>query len=222
MGSDSAMASVIAAAARDELGALLDSRPTGTFRLAKGKEILYRFEHGLVVDRGAKKGPLVLPYREVRIYREFNPTLSRAGEPLFDWTFESSDGQTWRTLVNERGRGKSSTVLRMYNEILGQTCARQREAALQRFAEGAALAFGPVALDRSQITFGGGETASWASVIELTVKRKKDSPSFGVSVAHDGVFKSERRIDVYVGRIPNFPLLWELAHLAHANAQAAQ
>lgn len=223
MGSDSAMEAVLAAAARGELGALLDSWKTGNFRLAKGKEMAHRFEHGLVVDRGAKKGPLALPFRDTRIYREFNPTLSGAGEPLFTWKFESSDGQTWTALVNERAWGKkNSALLQKYNEILGLTCATQRQAALQRLDEGAALTFGPVELDRSQITLDGHEYTSWVSVVELSVKRKKDSPALVISVAHEGVFKNTRRLDVYMSEIPNFPLLWKLANLSHINARAAQ
>lgn len=223
VGSDSALESAMAAAARDELGALLDSWQTGNWRLAKGKEILYRFEHGLVLDRGARKGSLALPYRDLRIYREYNPTLSDPGVPLFQWTFERGDGQAWITLVNEGGKeGKKQRGIRqMCHEALGQACARQREAAMQRLSEGATLAFGPVELDRSQITFRGQQTASWASVIELSVKRKKHWPHLVVKAAHDGGFLPVR-LDANVGHIPNFPLLWELAHLAHANAQAAQ
>jgi len=213
----------MAAVVRDELGALLDSWPTGKWRLARGKEILHRFEHGLVLDRGAKRGPLALPYRDLRIYREFNPTFSRGRTiVVFDWTFESSDGQTWTTPVEESRKGKRSALPQMYKEALGQTCARQREAAVQRLGEGAALAFGPVELDRSQISVGGRGTAPWTRVIELSVKPRGHRPTLVVKVGHDGRFVKERNLEVHMAKIPNFPLLWELAHLAHAHAQAAQ
>lgn len=221
MESDSALEAVVAAAARDELGALLDSWPTGTWRLAKGKEIVHRFERGLVVDRGAKKGPLVLPHCNVSIYRRFNPTVSRAGEPVFDWTFARTDGRAWTTLVNERGRGKgkSARQFHMYNDALRKTCARQREAALQRLSEGGALLFGSVELDLSRITFGR-ETASWARVDELSVYRRGQSPAFAVDVSQDDT-PHKLRLSADMESIPNFPLLWELAHLAHGRSASA-
>lgn len=221
------MESVMAAAARYDLGALLDSWPTGTRRIARAKEICHRFEHGLVVD--TRRGPLAFPYSDLRIYRAPSP-FSRQHEHLTDWTFERGDGQAWQTSQREL-RKKELALAQIYKEALAQTCARQREAAVQRLGEGATLAFGPVELDRSQIVFDGvrwgglrksglRESVSWTRVIKFEVTR--DIPQLlWIRAIREGHSDEGNHSVGSVAEIPNFPLLWELVHLAHANAQAA-
>lgn len=152
LGGKTMMETVTALAARDELGALLESaREDTTFRKGRGGREHHRFEHGLVAD--TEGGPVSFPYRDVRIYREHSPHLSRPNDLVTSWRFERSDGQVWQAT-----QSNNAPLGRVYEHALAGACAQQREAAVQRLAEGAMLVFGPVELDRSQMTFGGPAT----------------------------------------------------------------
>jgi len=210
------MEPVLAAAGQDQLGALLDSTPRDDQRIftrASAHQV-HRFEHGLVVDT-KKRGPLTLPYRDLRIYRDATLNM-KYGYTNTHWRFERSDGQVWET-PQAKDRGADDSVLaQIYEQALTTTCARQRETALQRLAEGATLAFGPVELDRSQLTFGYAHTTvAWARVTQLEVKDGK----LMVQATRDGRFlKHALHTAGKLGEIANFPLLWELAHVAQRQA----
>lgn len=215
LGDNTMMEMVMALAARDELGALLDStREDTAFRRGRGERMHHRFEQGLVAD--TERGPVSFPYRDVRIYREHSPHLSRSNNLVTSWRFERSDGQVWQTT-----QSNNAPLGRVYEQVLAAACAQQREAAVHRLAEGATLAFGPVELDRSQMTFGAQgsgvrDTVAWTAVTRLSIEK---GPIMMVETARDGrLLKKLLRRVASVGEVPNFPMLWELANLAHANA----
>jgi len=92
------MDAAMAAAAHDQLGGLVSTLPMrhgNSFRRTAG-QFVHSFEHGLVVD--TKSGPLALPYRVLRIYRE---TVAHTQQEGFSettqftvthWRFERNDG----------------------------------------------------------------------------------------------------------------------------------
>jgi len=158
LGGRSMMESVMAVAAREELGSLLDSTRNDSFRKGRGP-LHHRFEHGLVVD--TDRGPVALPYRDVRIYREHSVSLSRQNDLVTWWRFHRSEGEVWKTLQSNNSR-----LAQVYEYALTAACDRQREAAVQRLAEGGTLTFGPVEIDCSQMTVersGRRDSVPWTS-----------------------------------------------------------
>jgi hypothetical protein len=213
------MEQVMAAAEQDGLGALLESLAwddANTFRRTAGRRV-HRFEHGLVVP--TKKGPLTLPYRDLRIYRDETRHINNNVLQYVstDWMFQRRDGTVWKTLLT-RGRRETadSALAALYEQALTTTCVQQRDEAWQRLAEGATLTFGSVVLDISQMTLRG-VSVPWTRVRGVSIH--KGTLMFRVS--QDGRWIKERDISAAtIGAIPNFPLLWELVQAAHGRALA--
>lgn len=199
-------------AAGDELGALMEAtRDDSTFRKGRGQHEHHRYERGLVTD--TEKGPLSFPYRDVRIYREHAPNLSRQGDLTTWWRFERTDRPTWQT-----AQSNNAPLGQLFERVLVDACAHQRGAALQALAEGARLSFGPVELDLVEVTFGG-QAVAWADVTGLSIDK---GVTMMVETAREGRFVKKLLFKVAkIGEVPNFPLLWDLAHVAHANASGA-
>lgn len=214
LGGASMMEAATALAAGDELGALLDStRDDSQFRAGRGKHEHHRFEHGLVAD--TERGPVSFPYRDVRIYRKHCPAFSRQHDLVTSWRFERNDGEVWET--TQRNNAPLGAVC---EQVLASTCAQQRVAAIQQLSVGATLVFGPVEIDQAQMTLGGqssraGTTVVWPAVTKLWIAK---GPMMVVETAGQGRFLKSHLLTVPLGDIPNFPLLWELANLAHVVA----
>lgn len=213
--------SVVATAARDDLGTLLGTTPwrnSNSFRNPPGRHV-YRFEHGLVVD--TKEGPLALPYRDVSICRDqVNQNTGGTLWGVVDWRFERSDGHVWKTGLDHKGTGNDEPLARVYEHALAMACASQREPSLRRLAEGGTVDFGRVRVDLVQLSWGDhSERVEWASVVEVHV----EAGALRVKVPRDGRFV--KHLDHQVARVaalPNFPLLWDVVNVAHANARAGE
>lgn len=205
----------MAAAAQAELGAFLDStvweKGWRIFREPDRK--VHRFEDGVVVDI-EKQGPLALPYGDLSIYREVS--YVQKGIRFTNWRFERGDGQAWSTssgFDTYSDKAKFNALHRVYAELLMTTCVRQRDAALQRLAEGARLTFGAVALDRTELV--GYATVPWVEVTELLVHH----PKLIARLRGGGRFLKLHHLTMGLVRdIPNFPLLLELAQLSQRQA----
>lgn len=207
---------VMAAGAQDQLGALLESIPfsdANTFRRTAGRRV-HRFEFGLVVP--TKQGPLTLPYRDLRVYREETHHVKNRTIQYIDtqWVFQRRDGKVWKTLLQRGGRESDDSALAgAYEQALTATCVQQRDEVLQRLAEGATLSFGPVGLDLSQLTIGR-QAVPWKTVIGFSVNKG----SLVVRASRDDRWVKHQDHMASIAAIPNFPLLWSLVHGLHRQA----
>lgn len=209
------MEPVMAAAAQAELGAFLDStvREKGRriFRQEADRKV-HRFEDGVVIDTKTQ-GPLAWAYGDLSIYREVS--YVQKGIRFTNWRFERGDGQAWSTSSGFDTRSektKFNARHRVYAELLMTTCVRQRDAALQRLAEGARLTFGAVELDRTELV--GNATVPWVEVTELLVQH----PKLIARVRGGGRFLKLQHTMGLVRDIPNLPLLLELSQLSQRQA----
>lgn len=213
------MEQVMAAAAQDELGALLESLPfndANSFRRKAGRRV-HRFERGLVAP--SKDVPLTLPYRTLRIYRAEVHHLRQNSRIVdyidVDWVFQREDGEVWKTTLQRRVRDADDPLIGMYEQALALTCAGQRDAVLRRLADGATLSFGPVDIELTQIR-SGGRTAPWSSVHSIGVEAGALVLRAEPEVEHRWIKDIDVRVPL--SRIPNFPLLWQLTQLLHRQA----
>lgn len=213
------MEQVMAAAAQDELGALLESLPfndANSFRRKAGRRV-HRFEHGLVAP--SKDVPLTLPYRTLRIYREEVHHLQQNGRIVdyidVNWVFQREDGEVWKTMLQRRLRDADDPLIGMYEQALATTCAEQREEVLRRLADGATLSFGPVDIELTHIR-SGAKSAPWSSVLSIGVVAGALAVRAKPEVEHRWI--KEIDIGAPLSRIPNFPLLWQLMQLIHHQA----
>ncbi len=208
LGGRSMAEAATALAAVDDLGGLLDSTQDDD------SEEHHRFERGLVAD--TERGPVSFPYRDVRIYRGHCPDSSSQGDLVTAWRFERSDGQVWKTI--QRNNAPLGPVL---EQVLASACAQQQAAAVQQLAQGATLVFGPVEINHAQITatgIGTGKsrrpgTWEWSAVEKLSIGKGPVMEVEGARGISRNVFCT-----VPLGDIPNFPLCWKVANLAHSMA----
>lgn len=186
-------------------------RIPGSERDAENEHFL--FEYAFVADTG--RGPVAFPYDDLRIYRVHEANLSRQHDLVTTWRFERGDGCEWQTTQRNK-----EALARVYERVLATACARQRPGAVQRLAEGGSLVFGHVELDLSRVTIVGGsaanETVPWTQVSRLTVYK---GTTMKIELIPDASSGKKRSTVATISDLPNFPLLWEMAHVAHATAQ---
>jgi len=213
------MEQVMAAAAQDELGALVQSLPfndANSFRRKGGRRV-HRFDHGLVAP--ARDGPLVFPYQTLRIYREETHHLHQNRRTVdyigVQWVFQREDGQVWKNLLQRRPQDPIDPLIGMYEQALSATCVEQRDEVLQRLADGATLSFGPVEFDVSQIKIGT-QDAPWSDVTGVAVEAGALAVRAKPVAPHPWIKELDLRTPL--AGIPNFPLLWQLVQLLHRQA----
>lgn len=178
---------------------------------------MHRFDNGLVVP--AKKVPLALPYRELRIYR--GVTHQFASNNMFrgistDWQFQAGDGTVWKTaLWQDRREATQSGLADCYDRVLETTCVQQRDEGWRRLLEGATLTFGRVAIDLAQVTIDPYSSVPGIEVLEITVIKWK----LNITASLQSRWAKEHQISAgAINAMPDVPLLWELLHALRARA----
>lgn len=168
---------------------------------------LHTYTDGLVAE--TKTGPLPLRYADLLVYRKQEVDENR--NLRTEWRIERQDGTPCDVLDIAIHRGD------VCETALARACEVQAAPQAAALAAGSALTYGDVSFDGRRLRAPrAGLDVAWTDVKSVDVRQGRVI----VVVARDGrLVKESTKPMSMVGKIPNFPLFWQLVQRALADSR---